>query len=96
MEGARRQQGPAASVLSSATGDERRDRGWVALAQIIGLQCLGGLLSAGQRITVVTTVQGSPAGPMTLRRCKGRGKTGQGPPAVRKRIAIAILIFILM
>ena len=60
-KGSRGQGGGAASVVCrAATGDERRDRGWDALAQIIGLQCLGGHFSAGQRITVVATERRAP------------------------------------
>jgi hypothetical protein len=49
-------EGAASVVRRGVTGNERRDRGWDALAQIIGLQCLGSQFYAGQRIAVVTTV----------------------------------------
>jgi hypothetical protein len=49
-------EGAASVVRREVTGNERRDRGWDALAQIIGLQCLSSQFYAGQRIAVVTTV----------------------------------------
>lgn len=64
-EGGKRgsRRGAASVVRREVAGDERRDRGWDALAQIIGLQCLGSQFYAGQRIAVVTTTQGAPVGP---------------------------------
>jgi len=66
----------AASVVRrEVTGNERRDRDWDALAQIIGLQCLNSQFYAGQRIAVVTTAQGAPVRSMGLLR---RREASQG------------------
>jgi hypothetical protein len=51
--------------IYSCDRDERRDRGWVDIPQIIGLQCLGGSLAAGQRIN---RCHDHPCRPMRLLR----------------------------